>query len=69
MILSRDCTFQVTPHPFACLVVWYALQVPAHLVAALHFRGHVRGSSTVNQRKKELLDILKVTGMSMQFTL
>lgn len=34
-------------------------QVPAHTVAALTFRGHVRGRAPVEARKQQLLEIMK----------
>ncbi|KAI8468954.1 MAG: SOUL hem-binding protein [Monoraphidium minutum] len=39
-------------------------EVPAHTVAALTFRGHVRDRAAVEAKKRQLLDILKAEGLA-----
>ncbi|GBF93060.1 hypothetical protein Rsub_05671 [Raphidocelis subcapitata] len=39
-------------------------EVPAHTVAALTFRGQVRNRTVVEQRKQQLLEILKAEGIT-----
>ncbi|KIZ02468.1 SOUL heme-binding protein [Monoraphidium neglectum] len=41
-------------------------EVPAHTVAALTFRGHVRGRKVVEERKQQLLQIMEAEGLVPQ---
>lgn len=37
-------------------------QVPAHTVAALKFRGHIRDRKVVEEKKRQLLEIMQARG-------
>lgn len=58
----REYTDMVTPSHHCPLITFVAVQVPAHTVAALSFRGHVRNRTIVEAKKQQLLDIMKVCG-------
>lgn len=38
-------------------------EVPAHTVAVLRFRGHIRDRRIVDERKQQLLEIMQAEGL------
>lgn len=64
---TANPTPTILPRPHRALVAIMPLQVPGHLAAALQFRGHVRGTATVEAWAATLREIMAVSVLALHF--